>query len=193
MYDDESNIADFLRQHPAIGILNFRIGQHSIGSEAYCGTIANALRNGRIRVNRRFSDIGYSGVGASYMADNNTLSVAAGFDLNTPGNRALLVHELTHAVVDSWNAGPIPVPLSEALAYLAEALFCLHAGLGILLSPETGKPHPIRAAAEAGARALMAGSSREVAPAHAAALVRAVQQSGHYSPTDFFRSDGLGA
>lgn len=192
MSEDETNIANFLCDHRAIGILNFRIGTYSIGSQDYRGTVANALRNGRIRVNRRFSDIGYAGVGASYMADNNTLSLKASFDLNALASRALLVHELTHAVVDSWNAGPIPTPVSEALAYMAEAMFCLHAGIPILLSPETGRPHPIRAAAEVGARALLGGSSREVAPAHAAALISAIQQSGHYSPTDFFKSDGLG-
>ncbi|MDB5372058.1 MAG: hypothetical protein JWP04_700 [Belnapia sp.] len=187
---DTTDFAGFLRTHPGFGRINFKYLTYQVYPQGYAKDVAGCVAAGRIRINRRFSDLGFAGTGAAYIMDSDQYSLSKGFDLTKPAAQILIVHESTHALQDFQNLGKIPVPDAEAIAYVAEAIFALAIGRPPLVDPATGAPHPIRVAAANAAAAVMAGAY-EVGQAMVAAVRTAVAHSGHYDAKGFHDFDGI--
>ena len=83
--------------------------------------VANAIRDGNIIV--RTEGVHGTEAGASYDPNYDSLELPPGFTLTSSINKALIVHECTHAILDIRNFGRFSNYENEAIAYLAEAIF----------------------------------------------------------------------
>jgi hypothetical protein len=190
---DVSDFYSCLTTDKGYAALNFKFKTYLVYPTGFTKDLADCLTAGKLKVKRRFSDLGFGDTGGSYMPDADHYSISAAFSIKVNKNRIILAHESTHALLDWQRLGKIPDPDSEAVAYIAEAIYVRTMGWTPLVDPATGAPHPIRAAADAAAQAVLAGGY-DLTANQGAAVESAVRASSHYGPkaADFFISDGIG-
>jgi hypothetical protein len=109
-------VLDTLRE-PTVAALNFGVGDLFIPARQY-EMVAKAIEGGFITVK---SDSTLSG-SAVYYADANRINVPPYASATTIGQRALIIHECTHAIFD-MRIMTSRVEESEGMAYLAQALY----------------------------------------------------------------------
>ena len=189
---DESDFIALLTTDPDVRKINFKFLTYKIYPEGYFRDVASCIKSGSIKINRRFSDLGFGDTGGSYFPANDKYSISKAFDLTKMSNKILLMHESTHALQDYQRLGKIKRAEGEAVAYVAEAIYGQAKGLAPLSDPATGLPHPIRVAADKAAKAVL-GGKYEVDKALAAAVTVEVARSSHYgSLPPFMDFDGIG-
>lgn len=189
---DKADFYSFLTTAPAFRKINFQFMTYLIYPEGYTRDVAGCVDSGQIEINRRFSDVGMTGTGASYFPVSDSYSISKGFDLSRPTGQILIAHESTHALQDFQKLGKVPVPDAEAIAYVAEAIFSLASGYPILLDPATGMPDPIRVAAANAAASVLAGNYT-ISQGLIGAVRSAVSSSSHYGrkASSFVDCDGI--
>ena len=187
---DKADFVSFLTTNPGFGKINFEFMGYKIYPSGFTKDVAGCIGNGDIGINRRFSDIGMTSIGAAYMPGPDHYSISKGFDLKSQAGQILIAHESAHALQDYQKLGKVPIPDAEAIAYVAEAIFALANGWPMLLDPATGAPHPIRVAA-ANAAATVLNGSYTISQGLIAAVKTAVASSGHYDAKGFHDFDGI--
>lgn len=190
---DVTDFHDCLTKEAGYAKLNFKFKAYTVYPTGFTKDLADCLNAGKLKIKRRFSDLGFGDTGGSYMPDADHYSISAAFSIKVNKNRIILAHESTHALLDWQRLGKIPDPDSEAVAYIAEAIYIRAMGWTPLLDPATGIPHPIRAAADLAAAAVLAGTY-DLTMNQGASVEAAIKASSHYGPksTAFFISDGIG-
>jgi hypothetical protein len=189
---DAADFSNFLKSDPAIGAINFQFSTYKVYPGGYRTDIADLVANGKIKINRRFSDIGMADTGASYMPDSDHFSISHGFDIAKDVPKLLFVHEATHALLDWQKVGTIPTTDSEAVAYLAEAIF-VHTKGWKALGGVGGTPPPRLRVEAYRVAGVVVGGAYTVPPGDAAALIAAVRATPLYADklTSFTRYDGI--
>jgi len=158
----------------AIGQINLTIDGFTITPASYA-QVRDKITGGGIKV--RFDPSLVNGAtgnpSALYHAPSNTLS--CGFTVaQAAPRRGLIVHEATHAACDIANYAGMSLVTSEAIAYIAQAIFMREK------APNTPyQADPIMLAAQVLADCLKAG--RQLKPIDLQNLRQAIQSSPEYS------------
>ena len=189
---DAADFSSFLKTDPAITAINFQFAKHKVYPSGYRTDIADLVASGKIGIKRRFSDIGMTDTGASYMPDADHFSIPRGFDITQDVPKLLFVHEATHALMDWQKVGTIPTADSEAIAYLAKAIFVRTKGWAPLAGRAGAPPPPLRVEAYRVA-GIVVGGAYAVPAGDIAALVTAVRATPLYAGkiTSFTKYDGI--
>jgi hypothetical protein len=113
-------------RHPATSKLNFRYGGIPIYPTGY-KKIADLIDRDRILLrldsNERTAQARYVlGVGAYQHATNTFLLPSVEFPRNIDFDSALVIHEMTHALMD-WHAQAVNELVSEGAAYVAQMMW----------------------------------------------------------------------
>lgn len=166
-----ADLARFLSTDMGIDVITFTFDGFSVVPDDYKTVIADLLTTGRIGVS-----VGASlapGTGAQYLPDKNVVLLPVGFSLTSSNDISLLVHEMTHAILDYRNVGWVSQNYGEAIAYIAEALFRSRYKLSIMSNRD------LRRSAESVAGRILAGTP--VVDAADCRMMRdAVAEDPHY-------------
>lgn len=123
-------ISRFLTTNQKIGKLNFQLRLPARGypvwPEGYKNHIARAVTN-RIILIAKYDRLPNEVV-ARYSHNYNVLMPRSHFDITNWWHQALLIHECIHALMDYCNFGAYSTRDSEAVAYIAEAVFLKASG-----------------------------------------------------------------
>ena len=179
----KDDIIAFLKSDPAIQKVNFDFGGFLVYPQAYAVDVAGLIGSGRIGI--RITTALDDDAGASYFADYNEIWVPPSFSIGKDEHCSLLVHEATHAHMDYKAVGTVDIGWSEAIAYLAEAVFREARGLGPMSA------NFIRQRSHATAKAVVGGAYR-LDPAQVNSLILSARSEPHYAekpPT--IRYDGF--
>ena len=162
-----ADIVNFLKRDPQVARLNFAYKTYKIWPAGYQVDVVDAINSGDIKV--KFDSGAVStGAGATYFVDFDTLELPTGFSLTSTTEKALIVHECTHALIDLQKIGVHPAHETEAVGYLAEAMF--------LVASKTGpiSAHAMRATSHAIATTLLSSGGYLVSAADWTTLVTAI-------------------
>jgi len=196
---DEVLFANFFKQDQALKKINFTIFGYRIQGEKY-DRLWYHLLGRKITVNRRISDFGFSeaeAAGAAYFMISNNFSIGGQFDATGEYGKTFMAHEGAHALIDLQNLGAVDRGRSEAVAYLAEAIWRKESGLGPLKAARNSRTanasgfEPMRDLAFAMAGAL-AGTNGSVPDADADKLAEAIRNHPTYTDPKPHISDGIG-
>ena len=195
---DEVLFSKFYKVNTALKDVNFTIFGYQIEGAKY-ERLWYHLLGRKITVNRRASDIGFSKAeaeGGAYFMISNSFSVGGQFDGKTQYGQTIMAHEGAHALIDMQNLGAISRGKSEAVAYLAEAIWRMASGLGPLKAAPGSRTanaagiEPIRAEAYAIAGKVM--SCNGIVDDEAAIrLVAAIRHHPVYESGQPHVSDGI--
>jgi hypothetical protein len=112
-----------LLQSPAVQRIRLTAESVSVTGHGY-GRVADALSNGRITVEDEVTmPYGYDAV---YLAIRNVLVVKPTINLAQVGPRALVLHEMTHALIDLMHLSKsrgLHETENEGIAYIAQLLY----------------------------------------------------------------------
>ena len=177
----KDDIVKLLTTDTAILKINFDFDGFLVFPEAYHRDIASVVNNGKIGVNLTTSM--NPGAGASYMVTYRQFWVPLRFSTANAKDASLLIHEATHAHMDFRVAGAMPLERSEAIAYLAEAVYREARGL----PPIAGEGNFMRTQCHAIAKGILKGTYK-VPPMSVAALLGTAKNEPHYM--ELARSQG---
>ena len=143
--------------------------------------VANAIRDGDIIV--RTEGVPSPEAGAAYDFNYDSLELPSGFTLTSSRNKAFIVHECTHAILDIRNFGRFSIYENEAIAYLAEAIFLVASS-----QPPLGNSN-IRSISRRIAEDFVRRSSRSIPSTDFSQLVTAISRHPHYESSAHIRSN----
>ncbi|MBP0463111.1 hypothetical protein J5Y09_04245 [Roseomonas sp. PWR1] len=148
----------------------------------------------KLKVMRRVTDLGFADAAgaASYFMGTNTFSLGTEFRVTSDYGMAVLAHEGAHALIDLQNLGSIVRGVSEAIGYVAEAMWRANAKRGPIMMKGGTAVHPVRAKAFAIASALSTASNGIVPTNDADDLVKLIVQEKQYDDPSPHVSDGIG-
>lgn len=112
-------VVHFLKTHPSINAVNFKLGAYKIWPDGYRRHVAGALVSGEIRMGTAVN----KDAAASYGMDQDRLELAPTANLSSLRDQGLVVHECTHAIIDMCAIGEHSAFEDEAVAYIAQAIF----------------------------------------------------------------------
>jgi hypothetical protein len=159
---------------PAINKINLTIDGFSITPHSYI-QVRDKIADGKIQVkyNPRLMNASTGQPYAFYHAPTNVLN--CGFSVATaPPRMGLIVHEATHAACDIANHAAMSTVTSEAIAYIAQAIFMLEK-----MPDAPYQADPIMIAAQVLAGLLKDG--KQLKPIDLQSLRSAIQDSPEYS------------
>ncbi|MEO3474121.1 hypothetical protein AAFN86_19795 [Roseomonas sp. CAU 1739] len=172
----KDDVVGFLQSDTAIDKVNFEFDGFQVYPSAYKTDIAEAVKKGRIGV--RIDTALNEGAGASYDLRYNEFRLPPGFDVSKDDPASLLLHEATHAHMDLQAIGSVPRERSEAIAYVAEAVFRGAKGLPPIGGPSAEGAFMRRQAASMAAGILAGGYK---VPGQAAGnLMATLRNEPHY-------------
>ncbi|MCU0449687.1 MAG: hypothetical protein MUC97_07540 [Bernardetiaceae bacterium] len=121
---------EFLTTNPLVKRMRFTFGKFAITPEVYAKVaerlVPEYLQNQpEIKLKGPVSE----GATATYDMAYDTLALPSGFDLTSARDQSKFVHECTHIYIDDLHLGGFANALNEAVAYTAEAVFGIMAGL----------------------------------------------------------------
>jgi hypothetical protein len=116
----KSHVIQILKYDRAIAKHNFAINNLRVWPSAY-RDVARAVETGKIRIG---TNVG-KGNAAEYDARFGVMDVAETLNLLDERDRALVIHEATHAHLDMLTLGKHSGYENEAMGYIAEALYIL--------------------------------------------------------------------
>lgn len=157
----------------AILKINFRFDGYLVFPESYHRDVAAALNRNALKVVETTKL--NAGAGATYKPDYKEFWVPPGFSLANDRDASLLVHESTHAHMDYRRVGIIPLERSEAIGYLAEAVYREARSL----PPIPGEGQFMRTKCHAVAKRIVAGSY-DVPADQVKQLLETVKNEPHY-------------
>jgi len=143
--------------------------------------VANAIRDGNIIV--RTEGIRSPEAGAAYDFNYDSLELPSGFTLTSSRNKAFIVHECTHAILDIRNIGRFSNYENEAVAYIAEAIILVASS-----QPALGSSN-IRSISHRIAEDFMRSSSGTIPSRDFSQLVTAISRHPHYESSVNIRSN----
>lgn len=143
--------------------------------------VANAIRDGDIIV--RTEGVRGHDAGAAYDFHYDSLELPSGFTLTSSRNKAFIVHECTHAILDIRNFGRFSNYENEAVAYLAEAIFLVASSQPVLGSSN------IRSISRRIAEDFVRSLSRTIPSRDFLQLVTAISRHPHYESSTNIRSN----
>lgn len=143
--------------------------------------VANAIRDGNIIV--RTEGVRGPEAGAAYDFNYDSLELPSGFTLTSSRNKAFIVHECTHAILDIRNFGMFSNYENEAIAYLAEAIFLVASS-----QPPLGSSN-IRSISHRIAADFVRRSRRRIPSTDFSQLVTAISRHPHYESSANIRSN----
>jgi hypothetical protein len=124
------NYYEFLTTNPLVKRIRFTFGKFAITPEVYAKVgghfVPELFQNQPEILLKGAVD---QEAAATYDMGYDTLALPAGFDLTNTRAQSKLVHECTHIYIDDLNLGGFASALNEAVAYTAEAVFGIMAGL----------------------------------------------------------------
>jgi hypothetical protein len=129
-------VVRFLKTSPSIGAVNFCAMGTKIWPDAYRTGVANAVASGEIRQGTTVND----DASATYRQVEDRLEILSTFSFSSLHDLGLLLHECTHAILDMRAFGAHSGHFDETIAYLAQALFLVHARGNASTVPD--KPRP---------------------------------------------------
>lgn len=168
------DIIALLKTDTAINKVNFDFGGFLVYPQAYAVDVAGLVTSNRIGI--RVTTAMNAGAGASYYPDYNEFWVPPTFTTTSDRDCSLLVHEATHAHMDYKKVGTVDIGWSEAIAYLAEAVYREARGL----PPLPGEGAFLRARCHATAKTIVGGSYR-LDPAQVTSLIMSARSEPHYA------------
>jgi len=193
---DQVDLMNFFGKDPQLPSIAFTLKGYAIaGGDAEKGyrRLDRLIWDGKIRVNRRASDAGFKAAAkaASYFMGSDNFSLGSGFRAGGIYGQALLAHEGAHALIDLQKLGSIDRGVSEAIGYLAEAMWLSLTGYEAIMD-EGSTPNPVRVEAMALAGKTLGGSNRQVADADADKLAALIRQNKQYDDPSPHISNGIG-
>jgi hypothetical protein len=193
---DQVDVMNFFAKDPQLPKIAFTLKGYTIaGGDREKGyrRLERLVWDNRIKVNRRASDAGFGDAAgaASYFMGNDNFSLGSRFKVGGVYGQALLAHEGAHALIDLQNRGAVDRGVSEAIGYLAEAMWLDLSGYAAI-TDKGGKANPVRVAAMALAQRTLATSSSQVPDADADRLAALIRQNGQYDDPNPHISDGIG-
>lgn len=190
---EQVQIMRFYKDDRALRSINFSVGTFRVeGGDRFKGyqALDMLIHHRKISVTRRFSDVGFGKGAVSYMMDGNSLTISSDFPINTPYGKAILAHEGAHALMDLRNIGPINRGISEAIGYIAEAMW-LRISDYDPLKDKDGKIIPIRDKAYDIADTLVSARSSIVPERAYTALAQLIRNDSQYNDASPHISDGI--
>lgn len=115
---DKDNIIRLLHE-PRIGRINYSLGNLRIRTSGY-HRIRDAIQRNRITVERDDSDTSRT---AQYDPDDNKIILSRNISFDTMSGKAVVIHELTHAIVDAARASQTTVLNDEAAGYISQCMY----------------------------------------------------------------------
>ncbi len=180
----KDDIATFLKTDTAIGKINFKFDKFMVYPQAYAVDVAGLVSSGRIGV--KLTAAQNEGAAASYYLDYNEFWLKPTFKITDADDCSVLVHEATHAHMDYKKSGMVKVEWSEAIAYIAEAMYREAKGL----KPLSG--NFIRMKAHSLAKTMLASGRYEVHPGVAQQMLESAKNEPHYlKKSPFVNYDGI--
>lgn len=157
----------------AILKINFDFDGFLVFPEAYHRDIASVVNNGRISI--KVTTSMNEGAGATYFPTYREFWVPPTFKTSSDRDASLLIHEATHAHMDFRKIGAIALERSEAIAYLAEAVYREARGL----PPITGEGNFLRAQCHTTAKMILKGTYK-VPKMNVSSLLGTLKNEPHY-------------
>ena len=119
----QRRVADVLRE-PVLQHIDFSLEDFHINSTNY-GLVADAIETGRIQIELSTPRPG-AALGAAYTPGRDMMSISGSGTFTNARDKATIVHESTHAMLDMLRIATFSDINDEAASYLAESVY-LHA------------------------------------------------------------------